>query len=243
MNDRGTRKPGAARGLGGTRRLGGTRGSGATGGLGMTRGLSVTRGLGGTRGSGATGGLGAPRGRSATRRLSASATCCYQGCRPVPAARAPSASASCCYPAWAGGRSRAGSYARFTEGRGASRGHNVETPHLVETSHAYSVFYFRRMQSFHANGGLDRTAAAASRRAHPKGTMLFISHRHYPTRGAKHPATSTSRAGTRASCCYLLGHRVGRTARSAQEGSTGASCCYLRARAKAKAGAQAGGVA
>ena len=231
MNDRGTRKPGAARGLGGTRRLGGTRGSGATGGLGMTRGLSVTRGLG------------APRGRSATRRLSASATCCYQGRRPVPAARAPSASASCCYPAWAAGRSRAGSYARFTEGRGASRGHNVETPHLVETSHAYSVFYFRRMQSFHANGGLDRTAAAASRRAHPKGTMLFISHRHYPTRGAKHPATSTSRAGTRASCCYLLGHRVGRTARSAQEGSTGASCCYLRARAKAKAGAKAGGVA
>jgi len=231
VNDRGTRKPGAARGLGGTRRLGGTRGSGATGGLGMTRGLSVTRGLG------------APRGRSATRRLSASATCCYQGRRPVPAARAPSASASCCYPAWAAGRSRAGSYARFTEGRGASRGHNVETPHLVETSHAYSVFYFRRMQSFHANGGLDRTAAAASRRAHPKGTMLFISHRHYPTRGAKHPATSTSRAGTRASCCYLLGHRVGRTARSAQEGSTGASCCYLRARAKAKAGAKAGGVA
>src|SRR6185437_15360052 len=34
-------------------------------------------------------------------------------------------------------------------GRGALRaagGKNVETPHPVETSHAYSVFYFRRMQ-------------------------------------------------------------------------------------------------
>ena len=38
--------------------------------------------------------------------------------------------------------------------RGAPRRrtrNNVETLHPVETPHAYSVFYFRRMQSFHAN--------------------------------------------------------------------------------------------
>jgi hypothetical protein len=55
-------------------------------------------------------------------------------------------------------RSRTASRARVRGARepagrcGAAGGKNVETPHLVETSHAYRVFYFRWMQSFHAVG-------------------------------------------------------------------------------------------
>src|SRR6185437_8613774 len=79
-------------------------------------------------------------------------------------------------------------------GRGALRaagGKNVETPHPVETSHAYSVFYFRRMQSFHANRAArlrwpDRYLAHGSQGHHasPQLTELAdISHRHCPYRG------------------------------------------------------------
>ena len=42
------------------------------------------------------------------------------------------------------------------------RGNNVETPHPAEKKHAYIVFYFHRMQSFHDKGrpGPDRRADA-----------------------------------------------------------------------------------
>jgi len=53
-------------------------------------------------------------------------------------------------------RSRAASRARFTGRCGAARGNNVEIPHPVETTHAWRVFYFRRMQGFHANGARPR---------------------------------------------------------------------------------------
>ena len=62
--------------------------------------------------------------------------------------------------------------------RGAPRcrgGKNVETPHPVETSHAYSVFYFRRAKSFHANGRPSPDGRAASRRTVLKGTMPLLS--------------------------------------------------------------------
>jgi len=52
----------------------------------------------------------------------------------------------------------------------AARGNNMETPHLVETFHAYSVFYFHRTKSFHVNGGPARTAGPLPRRAVLKGT-------------------------------------------------------------------------
>jgi hypothetical protein len=47
------------------------------------------------------------------------------------------------------------------ESRGAVRGNNVETLHPVEIKHAYIVFSFHRMQSFHANrrSGPDGPAA------------------------------------------------------------------------------------
>ena len=173
-----TRGLSVTRGLGGTRRLGGTRGSGATGGLGMTRGLSVTRGLGGTRGSGATGGLGAPRGRSATRRLSASATCCYQGRRPVPAARAPSASASCCYlhgrarssflravggsVRVPGSRGQPGPYS-WRQGSWAKRGKRQPSP--CETPHFRPVFPARDPGVFVIVG-------------HPRQMEPFLTHDH-----------------------------------------------------------------
>ena len=53
----------------------------------------------------------------------------------------------------AAARSRAAPHARSAGHCGAARDNNVETLHPVEILHAYSVFYFRRMQSFHANGG------------------------------------------------------------------------------------------
>jgi hypothetical protein len=78
---------------------------------------------------------------------------------------------------------------------GAAGGKNVETPHPVETSHAYSVFYFRRMQSFHANRAArlrwpDRYLAHGSQGHHasPQLTELTdISHRHCSYPGEAYP--------------------------------------------------------
>jgi hypothetical protein len=42
---------------------------------------------------------------------------------------------------------------RFAGRCAAAGGKNVETPHPVETLHAYSMFYFHQTNSFHANGG------------------------------------------------------------------------------------------
>jgi hypothetical protein len=55
---------------------------------------------------------------------------------------------------------------------GAVGGKNVETLHPVETFHTDRRFSFRRMQSFHANGGQARTTGAAIRRAGLNGTTL-----------------------------------------------------------------------
>jgi pyridoxamine 5'-phosphate oxidase-like protein len=49
-------------------------------------------------------------------------------------------------------RPEVGIVASFAGRCGAAGGNNVETPHPVETSHAYSVFSFRRTKSFQANG-------------------------------------------------------------------------------------------
>jgi hypothetical protein len=53
----------------------------------------------------------------------------------------------------AAARFQAASHARFRQAPRRRTRNNAETPHPMETLHAYSVFYFRRMQSFHANGG------------------------------------------------------------------------------------------
>jgi hypothetical protein len=53
---------------------------------------------------------------------------------------------------WEPGRIRWGR-ARFAGGVTVPQAaNNVETLHPAETFHAYDVFYFHRMQGFHANG-------------------------------------------------------------------------------------------
>jgi hypothetical protein len=64
---------------------------------------------------------------------------------------------------------------RLAGRRGAAGGHNVETLHPVETFRTDRRFYFRRLKSFHANGGEARTDGAAIRRADPKGTIPPLS--------------------------------------------------------------------
>jgi hypothetical protein len=66
-----------------------------------------------------------------------------------------------------------------SQGRcGAARGNNVETLHPVETPHAYSVFYFRRMQSFHANGTASPDGRAVTWRMILKATTPPLSQGH-----------------------------------------------------------------
>jgi hypothetical protein len=63
---------------------------------------------------------------------------------------------------------------RMPGSRGAAvppSGHNVETPHPVETKHAYSVFCFHQTKSFHAKRSSVPDGRAAVRRAVPQGTM------------------------------------------------------------------------